>query len=199
MSSLRRSCACSYSAMRRRALRVARGLVVAEAAGPLAHAMRVGLDRRDAVDRAIEELAVVRDDHERAAIRAEEPLEPFEPVEVEVVRRLVEEQQIEAGEQDRGQRDPGRLTPGQADELALEVDAESEVGAGRPRPRVEALGAERHEAVERHRVAVLRGEPGRESARRVLELALRLVDPDLTGEPLEHGDARAASARSCAR
>jgi hypothetical protein len=58
--------------------------------------MRVGLDRCNAVDGAVQELAVVRHDHERAAIRAEEALEPFQPVEVQVVRRLVEEQEVEA-------------------------------------------------------------------------------------------------------
>ena len=54
----------------------------------------------------------------------------------------------------------------------------------------EAPGPDRHEAVECGRVAVVRGEPGRESVRRLLELPLRLVDPGLTGEPGEYRESR---------
>ena len=44
------------------------------------------------------------DDHDRAGERVDEPLEPREPVGVEVVRRLVEKEQLRLDEQDRRER-----------------------------------------------------------------------------------------------
>jgi len=37
----------------------------------------------------------VRHDHDRSVVAGEKALEPLEPVEVEVVRRLVEEEHVE--------------------------------------------------------------------------------------------------------
>ena len=48
----------------------------------------------DAVDRRVEEGAIVRRDQQRTGTPPQVLLEPFERVEVEVVRRLVEEQQV---------------------------------------------------------------------------------------------------------
>ena len=49
----------------------------------------------------LEERAVVRHDHEPAAVTIEEPLEQLEPGEVEVVRRLVEQEHVGVGGEDR--------------------------------------------------------------------------------------------------
>ena len=149
--------------------------------------MRVRLDGRDPIDRAVEELAIVRDDDERAAVRAEEPLQPREPVEVEVVGRLVEQEEIEAGEEDRRERDACRLAARQPGRLAVEVDAEPEIRTRRACARLEISRAERDQAVERGRVAVVRGQALGQGTRGLLELALGVGDPDASGEQLEDG------------
>ncbi len=54
------------------------------------------VDVHDAVDHAVEEIAVVRDEEQRAGIPAEPVFEPQHGIEVEVVRGLVEQQEIRA-------------------------------------------------------------------------------------------------------
>ena len=54
--------------------------------------------------RALEEGAVVAHDDDAAREFVEERLESFEPGEVEVVGRLVEQEHVEPAEQDRGER-----------------------------------------------------------------------------------------------
>jgi hypothetical protein len=128
---------------RSRTLGVACGLVVAPAAGPLANSPCVRLDRGDPINGSVEEGAVVGDDDERAAIGLEEPLEAREPVEVEVVRRLVEQEHVEPGEEDRSQSDARGLAARDALEPAVEVDPEPQLGEARPRasPEVPPPGA----------------------------------------------------------
>ena len=46
----------------------------------------------------------MRDDRDPAREAVEEALQPVEAVEVEIVRRFVEEQQVESRQQDRGER-----------------------------------------------------------------------------------------------
>ena len=179
---------------RRRALDVARRLVVAPTAGPLPHAPRVRLDGRDAIDRSVEELSIVRYDDERAAVAGEKPLESLEAREVEVVRRLVEEQDVEAREQDRRECHTGCLAAREADELSVEIDAETEVGACRTSTRLEALRTECDEAVERSRVLVACGPSARESSCRLLELPLRVRDPDPPSKRRQHRSARLGAA-----
>ena len=60
-------------------------------------------------DRLVEQVEVVADDEQRAAVVAQEPEQPLLGVDVEVVRRLVEQQHVAAGEQDPGQLDPPPL------------------------------------------------------------------------------------------
>ena len=63
----------------------------------------------DTGDGGIEEGPVVRRDEERAGPPAEVLLEPFEGVEVEVIGRLVEQQQVRIGDDQARQRRPGLL------------------------------------------------------------------------------------------
>ena len=78
----------------------------AEAGGPVGEL--VELD--DVGDGAGEERAVVADEHARRPASAGDPaLEPVEPGEVEVVGRLVEQEHVEAGQQQGGQPGPCRL------------------------------------------------------------------------------------------
>ena len=90
-----------------------------------------------------------------AALEAvQEALEPVEAVEVEVVRRLVEEEQVVAGEEDRCQRRASDLAPRQRRRLLLERDGKAELGADGPRPRLEVGSAQREVALERRSVGV---------------------------------------------
>ena len=156
--------------------------VLAPAAGPLADPVRPRVDLDDPRHDAVEERAVVRDDDEAAGPPQQEPLEPVEPVEVEVVRRLVEQQHVEAREEDRREREPGRLTAGELRRRPVEVDVEAELGADGACARVEVAAAERQEPVERVRVWVARGRIRREGGGEVGERPLRLGDPGAARE-----------------
>ncbi len=103
----------------------------------------------------------------------EEALESLQTVEVEVVRRLVEQEHVVAGEEDRRKRDPRSLPAGQAVASAFEVDVEAEVGAHRPGSRLEVGTPERQVALERMGVALLRDLATGERSCGVLELTLR--------------------------
>ena len=59
----------------------------------------------DALDRGVEEVAVVGDEHHRARVVVEVLLEPVARGQVEVVGGLVHQQQVRAGEQELGQGD----------------------------------------------------------------------------------------------
>ena len=72
----------------------------------------------------------------------DEALQPVEAVEVEVVRRLVEEQQVEPREQDRGQRGARCLPTGERCRLLVQRDRQAELGADRPRPGLEVCATE---------------------------------------------------------
>ena len=136
----------------------ARCRVLAPPAGVLLDPAGPRVDLRDPRHGPVEEDAIVRDDREAACEAVDEALEPVEPVEVEVVRRLVEQQHVEAREQDRGQPRPCGLTAGERRRLLFERDGEPELGAGRACPGLEVGTAERKEALERGRVGV--GAPG---------------------------------------
>ena len=112
----------------------------------------------------------------------QEALEAVEPVEVEVVRRLVEQQHVEAREEDRSEREPGRLPAGELRRRPVEVDVEAELGADGACARVEVAAAERQEPVERERVRLAGGGIRREGGGEVGERPLRLRDPGAARE-----------------
>src|SRR5512137_3119163 len=106
-------------------------LVVAGEEGP----PRVALAGQDVRGHAIEEPAVVRDDEHAAGVLEERVLQGAQGLDVEVVRRLVEEQDVGAGHQGLGQVEPAALAAGErAHHLLLvgplEVEA-ADVGAAR--------------------------------------------------------------------
>src|SRR5207248_3883778 len=107
----------------------ARRLVVAPAARPLAQLPAPLLDLDDPRHRPVEERAVVRDDDEAAAQAGHEPLQQLEPGEVEVVRRLVEAEDLVAGEQERRETRAGRLAAGKRAERLVESAAEVDLRA----------------------------------------------------------------------
>ena len=114
------------------------------------------VELEDARNGAREEGAVVRDDHRAAGAVGDEPLQPGQAVEVEVVRRLVEQQDVEAGEQDRGQRRARGLAAGERHGLQVEQGGvQPEVAQDRLGARLEVGAAEREPGLERLGVAVL--------------------------------------------
>ena len=90
----------------------------------------------------------MRDDHGGAVVAGEERLEPRQSLEVEVVRRLVEQEHVDAGEQDRGERRAGRLAAREPVERPVERDREPELRQRRGGPRVEVAAAAGEEGVE---------------------------------------------------
>ena len=85
-------------------------------------------------DRPLEEGAVVADTTTSGGVEAgRRTLEPVEAVEVEVVGGLVEQEHVEAGQQDGGQRGPGGLR--RPSERRSAGRAVGRRGRGRPTPR----------------------------------------------------------------
>ena len=72
-------------------------------------------------DRLVEQREVVADHEQRAAVRAQELHQPLLGVDVEVVRRLVEQQQVAAREQDARELDAPALTTGQRADREVEA------------------------------------------------------------------------------
>ena len=104
----------------------------------------------------------MRDDDEGGFGRRDEPLEALEPVEVEIVRRLVEQEHVVAREEDRGQREPRGLAARELLHRPVEPDGQPELGEHRGRARLEIAASECEKAVERGRVALARVAPGSE-------------------------------------
>ena len=122
----------------------------------------------------------MRDDDERAVPARERLLELLDRLEVAVVRRLVEHEQIGLDQQERRERGPRRLASGEAVERPVEVEAEPERRAGRRRPRVEIAAAD---AVR----------PDQPDARAGTDLERRVLEDDLCSVGLR--DAGEASTR----
>ena len=136
---------------------------------------------RDGGDHAIQEVTVVRDDDHAALVGGEKVLQPLQRLQVEMVRRLVEQQEIGAQEQQTGQggahAPPARVL-GEWPVRAVRREAEpaqDDLGLG-----LEPVAAQRLEAVLDLAVGLGQlgpgvgpGHPGREG------LQLRLEAPDL--------------------
>ena len=105
-------------------------------------------DFHDAADEVVEELAIVRDDEDRAGVALQMALEPEQGFEVEMVRRLVEHQQVrlqgeQPGEMRAHHPSAAHLARGPL-EIAL---AKSEAGENLLGLGVETVAAEFVEAV----------------------------------------------------
>ena len=137
------------------ARQLARRHVLAPTTCELRRPVRLLTDLHDAIDRAVEEGAVVGDDDHRADQSGHKALEPVEAGEVEVVGGLVEQEDAEAREQDGGQRGAGGLTARQRTHLdAQAVVGEAHVGTHRAGPRLEVVSTQGEEALERLGVRV---------------------------------------------
>ena len=109
----------------------------------LPHTVLPGVDLDDPGGHPVEEGPIVRDDDEPAGEGADESLQTLEPVEVEIVRRLVETEDVEAREQDGREGRARRLAPRQRRGCATERDREAEIGADGAGARLEIPTAER--------------------------------------------------------
>ena len=132
----------------------ARRFELAPAAGVLTQRARPRVDLGDPRHRPVEEDAIVGDDREPARESVHEAFEPVEPVEVQIVRRLVEQEHVEAREQDRRQPGPRRLAARERRRLLVERDGQPELRARRARPRFEICASQREEALERGSVRI---------------------------------------------
>jgi hypothetical protein len=110
----------------------------------------------------LEKPAVVAHDHERGRLGFEQRLEPEDAVEIEVVGRLVHEQQVGGAHQRLGDREP--LAPAAGERRRARVgigepaSAERRLDPGRARDLVEGLVAQRRR--EQGRDRLLAGRPG---------------------------------------
>ena len=152
---------------------------------------RVGVvvDLGDRGDRALEERPIVRHDHQRRVEAEDEPLEPVEAVEVEVVGRLVEQEDVEPRQQQAGELGAGGLAAREAGDLAVERRVgQVEVGGHRGDAGVEVGPAQRHPAVEGAGVAVGGGGVlGVQRGGRGVEAGRGVCDPRAPGEHRPHG------------
>ena len=74
----------------------------------------MGADLPDAINDSVKEGAIVAGNDERAVACAQRPLEPLDRLNVEMVRRLVEKQQVWVGDHQPRQGDAGLLPSGEA-------------------------------------------------------------------------------------
>ncbi len=94
-----------------------------------------------------QERPVVADQHDALAGSGQEGLQAVEPVEVEVVGGLVEQQHVEAGEQDRGQPGLDPLAAGEpGHRLPQDSGAQADLGEHPRHPGVVVLATEGQEA-----------------------------------------------------
>ena len=126
----------------------------------------------------------MRGDEERAATPPEVLLEPLERAEVEVVRRLVEEQQVRVGDDEAGQRRPRLLAARQRRRRPDPVaSAEAEPGQRLVDPLVERVAAEDLEPVLEVRVGRLSTRCSRSSAASSRGHRLEVRRPVADGRP----------------
>ncbi len=81
----------------------------------------VAVQVQDPGDRAVEQAEIVAHDHERAAVRGEEPHEPVLGVAVEMVRRLVQQQEVRTREQDAGELEAAALPSGESPDRQVQA------------------------------------------------------------------------------
>ena len=124
-----------------------------------------------------QEVAVVGDEHERAVVRLQELLQPVDRGEVEVVGRLVEEQQVRLGREDPRQLGAHAPSAGERPERLRElVRREAEASERDLDARLDVVSAEVLELRLQLSVAPhLRGV--REVALELLHLGLHLGEP----------------------
>ena len=101
------------------------------------------VELRDAVDDGVDEVAVVADQHHRAGVFGQEPLQPFDRCQVEMVGRLVEQEHVGVLEEQPGERDAHHPAAAELAGLALHVAlGKAEPGQDAPRLGLQRPAAE---------------------------------------------------------
>jgi hypothetical protein len=149
--------------------------------------MRVSVELEHRRDGPLEKGTVVAHDRDTAGDATQEALEAIEPVEVEVVRRLVEEQHVERAQQDRPQSCARSLATRECHGLPVEeLGGKVELGAhgGGARRKIRTTHGE--VPLQRRRVRVAGARlAGRERVRSAFELGLGGSDASTLGEEPE--------------
>ncbi len=108
-------------------------------------------------DRPVQEGAVVRHDDHAASSPRHQLLQPRQPVEVEIVRRLVQQRDVEARQQDRRQRHPRLLAARQRiGAVVRHGGRQAHLLEHAGQPRLEVGGPERLVARQRRGVPLVR-------------------------------------------
>ena len=136
---------------------------------PVVGAQALVLDRDEPVGNSVQHGPVVRDEQQRAGERLQRRLQRLAALQVEVVRRLVEDEQIRARGDKQREREPSPLAAGEDGDVALvhlpageEKPAEQMLCLGSPETR-RSLRALQHGAGGRQLLLVL-GEVGGDDA-----------------------------------
>ena len=138
-----------------------------------------GFELEHARRHGLEEPAVVRDEDHGRIERLELLLEPLEVLDVEVVRRLVQEQQVGIAGEGAGERGAGQLAAGKGLERPVEVALrESEAAERGSRALAPGVAARVLEARLRIRVAAQRGGAVVARGHRLLERVQLLLRRD---------------------
>src|SRR5438094_402774 len=111
--------------------------------------MRPFVQLDDALDSAVEEIPVVRHDDDRSREIQDEPLQAVEPGKVEIVRRLVEEKDVETRQQDGGELGAGGLSSRKRTKWCSKRHVQTDLGTNRAGTRVKITAAEHQKAFER--------------------------------------------------
>ena len=133
-------------------------------------------------------------DQDRPGAKAgDKLLQPGQPVEVQVVGRLVEQEYVVAAEQERGKASPRGLAAGQPSHLVVRAHPQAEPGNDRVRPLVQVRAAKCKPPLQPAGVGVLSARrAGGERARGCLHRVVRRGHTGAPGKELPHRLARAA-------
>ncbi len=113
------------------------------AVAALGQAQLAAIEEGDGFDGAVEQAAIVGDDDGGAGEAGQPALQPHRRLEIEVVGRLVEQQQVRRGEQGGGQRDAHPPAAGELPHRAgLRRRVEAEPGQDRGCPGRRGIGAD---------------------------------------------------------
>ena len=132
-------------------------------------------------------------DHDRPRGQAaDEPLQPVQAVQVEVVGRLVEQEHVVPGQQQGGQARPRRLPAGQRRHRRVQVDPQAQVGRDRVQPLVEVGPAQRQPPFQRLGVVLALGqvEALGQGVGRAVQLVVRRGHPGPAADEPAHRLAR---------
>ena len=142
------------------ALHLPLGQVGVVAAAEQGHLLLGQVEFEDLGGRAGQELAVVADDDQAGPLAQDELLEPLQPVEIEVVGRLVEQVEVVPAQQQRAQCGPRGLAAGQRGHRGRPGHLQADVGGHGSDPLVEIGAAQVQPSFQRRGVEVTGGRIG---------------------------------------